>query len=281
MTGEVAPEKPLQSFSGMGEDFDDLANQILGTQPVAAVAASPLAVPPQPVPPAPGQPVVPPAPAQAVPPEGQPAVPAPAAPPQPGATQPSDPVDAVLAEMQAQEKAIFDKILPAFAITPELAAELEADAITATPKLLAKTFMSSVSTSLRYMQQIVPGMIAREIARSTAARTVEDAFFGQFKKLDREKHGADVISFANAFRQKNPQITREALFSQVGAAVMAMHGITPEAAAAAVAAVTGQAPAIAVPQAPAPFSPALGGSVVASSPVAPPNGFVGMGNDYD
>lgn len=264
----------------MGEDFDDLANQILGTQPAAATPASPLAVPPQPAQPATTQPATPPAPAPAVPPVGEQAAPAQAVPPQAGDTQPSDPVDAVLAEMQTKEKELFEKILPAFAISPELAAELEENAIAATPKLLAKTFMHSVSTSLRYMQQIIPGMVQRQIAQATAARAVEDEFFGQFKKLDRTKHGADVISFANTFRQQNPQITREALFSRVGAAVMAMHGITPEAAAAVVAQVTGQPPAPA-PAAPAPFAPALGGSVVASSPVVSPNGFAGMGQDYD
>lgn len=268
----------------MGEDFDDLAIAILSTEPAPAPAATPTPASPQPPEATPPVTATPPAPAPAAPPvAAQPPVPAAPAAPQSGETQPPDAVEAVLSEMQTKEKEIFEKILPAFALTPELVAEMEADAVATVPKLLASTFMKAVATSLRYNQQIVPQMISRAIAQKAASDEIERSFFSQFKDLDRAKHGKDIVAFAQTFKTQNPQITREELFSKVGAAVMAIHGIVPSASAAAQ--IAQQPGVVSVtpvpPQQPTAFVPAsTGGTVMPpQSPVV--TGFEGMGGDYD
>jgi hypothetical protein len=184
--------------------------------------------------------------------------------------------------MQAKEAELFQKILPAFELSPEIVAEMETDAVRAVPKVLAKTFMHSVSTSLRYMQQIVPQMIARELAKAKASTDVEKAFFGKFSQLDAAKHGKDIVAFAQMFRQQNPQMTQDELFTRVGAATMAMHGIVPGVPPAASPGVVSVTPIAPSAPAVAPFVPAQGGTVVAANPVAgQPSGFAGMGLDFD
>lgn len=273
----------------MGGDFDDLTSALLSVPPPAAPAAqstsqtpaAPQAASPQPPATPEAQPQPAPAPAPAVP-QAQPQAQPPAASnPQVGA-QPSDPVEAVLAEMQTKEAELYNQILPAFALSPELVAEMETDAVNAVPKVLAQTFMKSVSTSLKYMQQIVPHMIARAVAQRDASQAVERAFFGKFGQLNAEKHGADIVAFADMFRKQNPNISQEDLFARTGAAVMAMHGITPGT----VASIAQQPGVVAVtpvnPQQPTPFVPAAtGGAVVAKPQVADSTGFLGMGRDYD
>jgi hypothetical protein len=182
--------------------------------------------------------------------------------------------------MQTKEQELFQKILPAFALSPEMVAEMETDAVNAVPKVLAKTFMHSVSTSLRYMQQIVPKMIEREVARIRASDETEKAFFGKYSQLNPKDHGQDIIAFANMFRQQNPQMTRDELFDRVGAAVMAMRGIAPAAHVATQPGVVSAVPVPSVAPAPAHFVPAQGGSVVATQPVKS-NGWDAMGQDFD
>lgn len=271
-------------FGQMGEDdLDDLdgINFDLPTSKAPADAAAP----------SPAAPVTEPAPAAApaatdpAQSAAPPATPASAAPATPPATTEGDSspptAESALAELAARNEEIFKAILPKFAIPKELVQELEDDAVAATPKLLARTYMNAVETSLQYMQTLVPNMISRAIAQDRVAREAEGEFLKQFPLLDKTKHGNDIRAFAKAFRQAQPDIDKDSLLRQVGLAVMAKHGIVPTAAAPA--ASPSPAPAPASPAAPVAFSPAgVGARVVSSTPVdMPGREFAGLGLDLD
>lgn len=264
---------------GLGGDFDVSLDALPAAMPAAstkpAVAAQPPQVPaiPQPaaasVATAPQPPAAQPA-SDAV---AQPAAaaPAPAAPATPTEASPAD-VDSLIAAFDSQAAEIFQQVAPQFNLTPEQITELETDAATALPKLLATTYIKSIKTAMSAMQQLVPQMISRTIAQQEVGREMETAFFKQWNQLDRTKHGNDIRMFAKTFSAANPQMTRDELFSLVGAAVMAKHGI-------------GIAPPAAAPTASTPavaFTPAVASAPVThQQPVADSNPFAGMGRHFD
>lgn len=180
-------------------------------------------------------------------------------------------VDALLQAMNERSAEVLQQVVPEFALSPEQITELETDAATAVPKLLAQTHLRSLKAMATLLKEMVPSMIVQTVEQQNAARDMEASFFKQWDKLDRTKHGADIKSFAHAFAAANPKMTREELFSLVGAAVMAKHGLTMS------------APASAAPPPPAvPFAPAATSApVVHQKPVDDSNPFAGMGRNFD
>lgn len=266
--GEVPNDPVVGGFEGMGQEFPEENTQLPAATPEAkpAVAAkpSPLAA----VVPAPA--AVVPAPSAAAPP-----VETPVATAQPPAEVPASteaqPVtaDTVLSAIAKNSPAFIEALAPTFAVSDELALELEADYAKAVPKLLANVYMQSTITAVDYIRKLVPAMIERHLHQANISRQTEEEFFGKFKSLNRKTHGADIVALGKAFSQQNPKITREQLFDIVGAAVMAKHGIVAGAAA---------PPPV---QTPAGFVPASSSApvVVSSAPVE--NLFEGLGREYE
>ena len=100
---------------------------------------------------------------------------------------------------------------------------------------------------------------------------MENAFFKQWNLLDRTKHGEDIRTFAQTFANAKPGMSQSELFSLVGAAVMAKHGL----------AATAAAPVAASPAA-SPFTPAVTSAPVThQKPVGEQNPFAGLGFNFD
>lgn len=277
-----------ENFETMGsnEDLDEL-NSIEVTLPPDASAA-PAVVPPAATasPPASSAPPAPPVPAAAAaqPTAAQPTA-QPGSPPAADASQPSpagEPQGAqapasLLDQMSQHREALIGEIAAKqFAMTKEEADALEVDLHGTVPKLLARVYYDSVTATLAHIQRTVPQIVQQQVNLMRAADEAENAFYGMFPGLDRAKHAADVNQFAQAFRT-NPNITQKDLFSMVGAAVMAKHGLTMTAQAAAQPS-NGRSPP-ARTSTPA-FVPARPGASVTTHPIED-NPFAGLGQDLD
>lgn len=244
----VANESDPDFYSGFSKDIEDILGEPkapAAPAPDPALAAPKASEAPVAQPVAPVPPPVPAAP-QAQAPASEAATPQ----PQP---QRAEGIDGVLGEIKGQEAQLLEQISASFALSPEDVSALELDAVGHTPKLLAKTYLRSVETSLQYMKTLIPSMVERRISQMKQEMEVENAFFSKFPAIQKDAHGKDVVAFASAFRAANPNITRDELFARVGAAVMAQYNLT----------------AAAKPPAPAPLTATqrmLNGTQVASAP---------------
>lgn len=285
-------------FSGLGGDFDESFDTVEipaapaaaappspPTPPAAPAAPAPVSAPApaaaSPTPPAAPVPAAPatapqaasPAPAQAAPQGQQPA--APAAP----ASPPADPAS-LLRELETHKDAVIASLAsdPRFGLSQDEAILLETDPGKAVPQLLARTYYQAMNAALAHINNFVPQMVARHIEGTRVQTERENAFYGKFPALDKAKHGQDVLSFARIFRQQNPDMSLEDLFSMTGAAVMAKYGLHAAAVAPSAAPNGGRPPQPAA-QTP-PFAPAAAGAVVRTTPIEE-NPFAGLGKDWD
>ena len=263
-------------FEGLGADYDDAIDALPAaipaapTPPVAAPAAPATVAPPAPPPAAPV--VAPPA-AAAASDSAAPAAPAaePAALEDPTDVPPAD-ISTMLATLDEKAAEFAQSVMPQFQLTPEQITELETDAAAAMPKLLTNVYTKAVKSTLSLMQAVVPQMIQQTIARDASARDMETQFFKQWGNLDAAKHGKDIRAFAQTFAKATPGIDRATLFSMVGAAVSAKHGLAAPAPSAAPAA----------PVAPAAtFTPAVASAPVVHTQTVDASPFAGMGMNFD
>lgn len=273
-------------FSGLGDDFDSLIDDIPAvpaatpatvpsseTKPAAVAQPAPATAPPQvEVPAAASVPQPPAVPSTAPDANAQPAAAsaAPAAPEAPTDVPPAE-IDQFLTLVNERAAEVTQQLVPQFQLTPEQITELETDAAAAVPKLLANTYLKAVTSTVAMMKSVVPQMIQQTVVQQEVARQMEADFFKQWNLLDRTKHGNDIRTFAQAISATNPRITQQELFSLVGAAVMAKHGLSA-------------APA-SVPQQRAPasgFTPAVASAPVThQKPIQDSNPFAGMGFSFD
>lgn len=299
-TSTPGVESPGAAFEGLGGGLDDDLDMIEvsagqsqtpSATPAGGVAASPSpatsspgaqAAPPEPAPAA-TPPASTPAPAQAAPQTPPAAAPQGEAPQAAPTSIPSDPAG-LLQEMEKNREGIIDALATdssRFGLSADEVTLLETDPAKAVPRLLARTYYTAMNATLAHINNLVPGMIARHMKMTELQTEREKKFYGQFPALDKAKHSSDVATFANLFRQQNPNLSEADFFAMLGAAVMAKHGLTMNGvpAAAPQPGVKGPPPQPAV-TAP-PFSPAApGGATVRVTPVEE-NPFEGLGRDFD
>lgn len=274
---QAAPVQPTEvnDFAGLDQDLDE----DLPTEPQAAAAEEAAPTEAQPATEEPPK-----APAQEEQPQ-EPQAPAPAeeGPKEPGAeapsSAPSEPQN-ILAQIEENRGEILNELAASrFALSEEekkqLTEGLDTDS-TATlleyaPKLASRVYYEAVSATLNHINQLVPAMIVNTMKLVEDSKAAEAAFLGQFPAIDREKHWGDVTTFANVFRQQNPNIKQEDLFASIGAAVMAKYGLKPPA--------PNGANGGAKPT-PPPFTPAQAGVSVTRT-AEPETPYAGLGGDYD
>jgi hypothetical protein len=267
----------VNDFMGMGvDDFDDL--EALPSESAPTEAKPPVT----PAAPAAQEPAKPVAQKPAVA-EAKPAAtpPAPVAGQQeaPASPPPAGPQSLVEA-MDANREALIDAISKdMFSMSKEEAEALETDFAGNLPKLGARVFYQATRATHNIINSLVPQLIEKHLGAIKKREETENAFYGQFKGLDKTKHHADVVQFAQTFRQVNPNATREELWALVASSVAAKHGLTSAQAAQVVAdAANGSQPRR--PPASEPFVPARPGAVVKSTP-EPENAWDGLGKNFD
>jgi hypothetical protein len=171
--------------------------------------------------------------------------------------------DAVLAHL-AQSK---------FALTEQEVQELETDAVSAMPKVMARVFFESQVSMQKFLAQAVPGMVQQFQHVAKANQDAEQMFFSANKALDinNPSHRAAAIRIATVYRQANPQIPMQQLIAEVGSMVTAALKLNGHA-----------KPAVVAnpPRGGTPFRPAVGGSGAAPNP-EPASEWSGLGQQYD
>lgn len=256
--GGEAPESvpALDDVSALGQDnFDDfgaIAPSVLGREAAEEQAEEP--------------PVSQPVGREAAEAPPQQPIPEPAASPSVEGARGPQTLDELIQVMGDKESDIIAAVAQShFALSPAQIEELETDAVAAVPKLLAQTHIRAVGTALNYIRNLVPGMIQRQVLEMAKAAEADRSFFKMWPSLSAAKHGGDIVAIARAMRAQNPAMAPDLLLRQVGAAVMAMHGIAPPAAR--------QNGSVV-------FRPATPGVVRTSAPVEE-NPVEGLGRDYE
>jgi len=196
-----------------------------GSEPAPPVVAPAVGVPPAaaPVVPAPA------APAAAQPPVVQPAAPGdggqpPAAtPPASGQSPALDLYDpAVLAQgILSNEQATIDHVAATmFALTPEEVQALETDTVGTVQRLCARTFVKTNANMLMQLSKLIPTMIQRGLEDTKRATTNEDSFYAAWPQLNKAQHRDIVNRYGVAFRQMNPNVSKEEMINLLGPLVM-------------------------------------------------------------
>lgn len=267
----------LFDFSGLGDDVPEPVE--IPTSSDGPVAAPKVEDGQSAQPATPAEPPAEPTPAAAA--SAEPAAQPPAA--EPGAQQEqveSQPVSAEgLADLFKEKGAELASALATqnFALSEDEITELETDAVAAVPKLLARAQIKAVEASLRYMQQLVPQMVAQQLQQTQAATSEEQAFFTQFAQLNKAEHGEMIRQVSHALYQSNPKMSRKQLYDLTGAIVMQQAGIVPPQQQAQ----PTPAPAPARQNGAAPFTPAVAATRVAPPQQPVPDPWGGLGQDFD
>ncbi len=283
-TGGLKDAKPEASdmFNSLGS-LDDL-DALVGAEP--ALTTQPPAVVTTPVqPPAPGP--TPTVAATAAPAAPQP--PAQPAQPSPQTAEPASqpPVD-ILQELETNRDALIAGIASEqFQLAPEDIAALNEDANKVIPQLAAKVYYMGVVNTARQMKSIMgnlPQMFDNYLRVREGNEKAKDEFYKAWPALDRNKSEVNdlVVRTALAYRQAQPNLTKEQLHSIVGQVVSA-HFKLPLTSAPAPAQPGAPASQVTTTPVPAAFVPAAPGSATAISNgnPAPDNPWMGIGQDFD
>lgn len=262
-TAVVSPEGGDQ-FSSFGDD--DLDSIDLGTGTDPSPEPAPAVTPAAPAKPAPAV-------AAPAKPEAAPVVPAPAPAPKEASAPPPSELDSLVQSLDGNAAALTDWLSQnAFALTKEEADAFELDAVASVPKLMARVAVNSMKSTMNIVKNLVPQMIAKEVAKITSTQTKAKEAIGEFYSsnphLNEKDHGELVTKWANAYRAANPKASRKDAIDYVGRAVSFEAGIAPGTKVAAVVA-------------PAPFQPARPGGRQPIATTTEVNPFAGLGSDHD
>lgn len=116
-----------------------------------------------------------------------------------------------------------------YQLTPDEVAALEDNGMEAVPSLLGKVHLNVMVATLQRMQEYVPIMVQQQVERREASRAAVDAFYSTHESLDRNnpQHVDTLRRLGPAYRQANPQASREQFIKDVGAAACAALGLVP------------------------------------------------------
>lgn len=129
------------------------------------------------------------------------------------------------------------------------------------PKLMARVYLDATEAATMGVMSHLPQVITQTMARMQEAQQAEDDFYKAWPTLDKGKHGDAVMQLATAYRQLNPNASKDDFTKFVGSQAIVALGLTV------VPAVPAPVPVPAAPGAP-PFRP-LAGSAPATRPLAP------------
>lgn len=188
------------------------------TSPVTPPAAAPVPSPPSPPPAVVAQP-----PDQQVvePPAAPPAQPQPPAPPpvQPPA-QPQPPFDpAAFAAARATERAkVKASIAGSFQLSQEQRDAWALEPEKVVPELIAEAQLQTYEMVFNTIYGLLPSLIGQHLQVHAAQASGEQEFFSKFPAL-KDADRSVLMQYGRAYRQANPQATREQFITAVGTMV--------------------------------------------------------------
>lgn len=176
---------------------------------------------------------------------------------------PADPISMARA-MAANEAAFVEHLAQTeFALTQEDIQGLEEDAVSYTPKLLARTYMKMQLNLMGHLARVVPAMIQAHNQTTSQNSERETSFYAKWPDLNKKEYKDTVQRYARAYRSANPQASFEQMTEELGPMLMALLKINPSAPAAPA---SGAQPRSRTTATHPPFRPAMSGP---SSPPPP------------
>lgn len=191
--------------------------------------------------------------------------------PQPQATEPVETPEELQARYHAWRTASEEQLAEHYAISEDMAAELNDDPDSAIPKIAARVYLDAFTNSVAHMQRMLPSMLEQALAARDANTQYEEQFFTQWPAL--REHTDVVTRLGDSYRQMYPGATPEEFMRDVGAQAMVALRLPTEP--------IPPAPAAEPAPTPAPHRPAAS-SPPASAPVrAPSNPFEALDQEFD
>lgn len=227
-TNPIAPDEPSASDAGDSEVWNQLAGDFEaednGAEPGTPEEEVAVEPEPEPEPELEPEPEVEPEPEK--PTEPEPEKPEPEEDPEPE----PEPEPELTAEEQQQRYIALrtqtrDQLVDYYsqAISDDMVEDFQVDPRKVMSQLAADFALDLQDTFQRQLMQQVPQMIVQTQQRTTAAQKGESEFFGRWPQL--EAHRDTVVRLGQAYRQMNPQATREQFIAEVGAQAMVAHQI--------------------------------------------------------
>ncbi len=163
-----------------------------------------------------------------------------------------------------------DILAEKYALTDEMAEELEVDAGKAIPRLMAKVYVDAVSATVGHIVANMPQLLETALAGRERNSTAETEFFEVWPQLVGSEHSEILSRFGVSYRTLHPDATKEQFIRDVGAQAMVALRIPVEA----------KAPVAEAEAAVAPFVPAAA-SAPAGLKRTPANPFTALSDSFD
>lgn len=140
----------------------------------------------------------------------------------PTAVEPVQPTPEEVAESQAKWRKDTEEALSVghFALSEELAEEIEENPGTAIPKLMSKVYLDAVQNATAAVVQLLPQILEKFQSQQSQANGLETQFFETWDKLDPKEHGETLQKLGTAYRAANPNASPDEFIRDVGAATM-------------------------------------------------------------
>jgi hypothetical protein len=171
-----------------------------------------------------------------------------------------------------------------FALSNEDIAELNEDAATFVPKMMARVHHEAQVSMMKFLAQAVPGMMQQFNTVTKANTKAEDQFFAAHEALglkkDDPQHRAAAFRMAKLYRQAHPDMPLDQLISEVGPIVAMSLKLSPVPGGSPPA-VPGASPQPVPTGRPTGFRPAVNGGGGVNPAPAAANEWAGMGETYD
>lgn len=107
-----------------------------------------------------------------------------------------------------------------YALTEEMAEELDTDAGKAIPRLMARVYVDAVTATVGHIVSNMPALLEVALAKRSNNEGAEAAFFEAWPQLNAAEHKETVSRFGVSYRQLYPTATREQFIRDVGAQSM-------------------------------------------------------------
>lgn len=165
----------------------------------------------------------------------------------PEVEQPTFDLEAFKKQYSDQRGKAHNELVQHFSINEEDAGLLQTEPDKVLPKLAANLYLDVFEAVVKTVQGMMPSQVQNVMQTQTVNQKNETDFFGAWNKLDRgnAEHTNMLTRIGTAYRQLNPQATKEQFIQEVGAQAMVALRIPLEA----------DAPSTVAP-APAPHRPA-------------------------
>lgn len=147
-------------------------------------------------------------------------------PPAPPKQETEEEKTARLAKEAEAEKKAFDDLRKYYEIPETDVERLRTEPELVLPELAAKMHQAVFRGMQQWSMQMVPQLLAQQVAVQEANSRTKEAFFGRWPSL--KGHDAQVLQVGRMFAQMNPKATPQERLEKVGKLACAALGIDPD-----------------------------------------------------